>query len=790
MPSTSTPCIFFQRGHCRNGNACRFSHSSTSAGIPNTWPDPRSQIPCKFYQQGNCREGTNCPYQHGPHDSFPLARVSLHHDKDTAVRVFCGVLVRYGDGATVTRASLLSEYSSIRLDGLPANTTPANVLDLLSGLGHNVEIDGLKIVPMPQCPLRSAYISTLDPEFSRDLSTSLMNNPGNSLKAITVPPRLPSWASTRRARCNHLKLKWTAPYGFECFVYFRSYESADNVSQEFEDGRIKIQGLRVHAKLVPYAPNWAVWLTGLPPSCRQGTILSAIGLGPYGPYYISTPQPPNWQSSTVASIKEMVREVGPIDFMTEPSTRGGYCWTLSAHFKQDSDALAAVQIVEHKSRALLYNVNLIAKPVYNSTFKMSKEIYEHVQNRIQGYVSEARLPSLEVTCQHGDVVLSLDGGNSEVVAERASAIEEIVAGDVIKRGDGTPFWVPQLESNGSTSKLMREIQERHGVLLLPNRSKREIRCFGDLSKQAAVQEDVVRSLTEEAGRHHTVDIDSTFLAWLVQTGLDMVKDAVGEEIVSLDVTSNPKKLTVRGSDEEYSQVLALLRTSNIPFHVKSTPLQQECSVCSAPAIDPITIGCGHTFCTQCFKDLCRYPRSPPGDGPQGDISIICRGAEDTCKSAVSLKEIQAHADPLDFEQLLESTFHAYINRRTDQFHKCPTPDCSSIYRLASDADLPSWHMCNQCVKLFCRSCHKRHAGQTCSEHDAWETFEEYKRRNSATIKDCPKCRTTMEKIDGCNDVQCAGCKVHICWVCMETFEDAQQCHMHLSDVHVEVWEEW
>ncbi|KAI0970303.1 hypothetical protein F4678DRAFT_480535 [Xylaria arbuscula] len=750
MSTAAIPCRFFQQGQCRYGDACRFSHGSNSAAIPNTRPDPRSQIPCTFYQEGNCRAGTNCPYQHHPSDSRASTRVSSQHDKDNCVRVFYGALVRYGDGASVTSFSLCSEYSSVRLDGLPADTTPAGVIELLSGLGHDVEIDGLKIVAMPQSPLRSAYISTPDPGFCRNLNTILMNNPDNSLKAEPVHPRLPSWASTRRARCNHLKLKWTKPFGLECVVYFRSNQSAKNVSDKFKDGRLKVLGTRVNARLVGNSQTGVVWLTGLPLHCLPGTIWSSIGVGVDSPYHVSTPQLPVWEKDAVASIKSLISGVGHIDFMTEPSTRNGHCWTLSAHFKQDSDALAAMQIVELKAETLFHKVNLIAKPVYNSAFKVSKEIHHHVQHRIQAYLSRHYLPPLDVVEQQGYILLSLNGGSSKVVAERASAIEKIVAGDVIKGGNDTPFWVPQLESNGSASNLLREIQERHGVLLLPSRSKREVRCFGDLSKQTAVQED----------------------------------SEVGDEIVSVNMTSNPKKLIVNGSDEEYSQVLALLRTSNIPFGAKETPSQEDCTLCVTRATDPITIGCGHTYCTECFKRLCRHTRT------QEDIGIVCPGAENTCRNAISMKEIQAHADPVDFEQLLESSFKSYINRRPDQFHYCPTPDCTSIYRPARASASPSWHMCNQCLQLICRSCHKSHAGRSCSEHEACETFEIWKRENSDTVKDCPKCRTTMAKIDGCDHIQCGGCYTHLCWVCMATFEQAQLCSDHAQNAHRVLAVQW
>ncbi|RWA03448.1 hypothetical protein EKO27_g11657, partial [Xylaria grammica] len=66
---------------------------------------------------------------------------------------------------------------------------------------------------------------------------------------------------------------------------------------------------------------------------------------------------------------------------------------------------------------------------------------------------------------------------------------------------------------------------------------------------------------------------------------------------------------------------------------------------------------------------------------------------------------------------------------------------------------------------------------------AFEAFEAYKRAHRASVKDCPKCKTTVEKIDGCNHMQCGGCHVHLCWVCLKTFEEAEDCYDHMTEEH-------
>lgn len=62
-----------------------------------------------------------------------------------------------------------------------------------------------------------------------------------------------------------------------------------------------------------------------------------------------------------------------------------------------------------------------------------------------------------------------------------------------------------------------------------------------------------------------------------------------------------------------------------------------------------------------------------------------------------------------------------------------------------------------------------------------EAFERAKKEMG--IKDCPKCKTSIEKSYGCNHMTCAQCNAHICWVCLETFPVARLCYDHLSAEH-------
>ncbi|KAI9740027.1 MAG: hypothetical protein M1818_004778 [Claussenomyces sp. TS43310] len=152
-------------------------------------------------------------------------------------------------------------------------------------------------------------------------------------------------------------------------------------------------------------------------------------------------------------------------------------------------------------------------------------------------------------------------------------------------------------------------------------------------------------------------------------------------------------------------------------------------------------------------------------------------------AVLDLDELQEHLSSSTFEYLLEASFTSHIRRNPQSFRYCPTPDCGQVYRATSTAGV---FTCSKCLTQVCTTCHVSHQGMTCTEHKdfasgRYAALEKMKRQLG--IKDCPKCKTAIEKIEGCDHMTCGGCGAQICWKCMQTFRDGRSCYAHMNKEH-------
>ncbi|BDA42122.1 probable ATP-dependent RNA helicase DEAH11, chloroplastic at C-terminar half [Coccomyxa sp. Obi] len=189
--------------------------------------------------------------------------------------------------------------------------------------------------------------------------------------------------------------------------------------------------------------------------------------------------------------------------------------------------------------------------------------------------------------------------------------------------------------------------------------------------------------------------------------------------------------------------------------IKSCTFPILCPICQAKADPP---------CAKCQRrrdDLERSAAAGDVDGGQtnGPASWCCSFDADITL-LLSVEEEQEY---------LARSLKAATNSCADLV-PCPQANCEGMAVSGGEDESPEL-VCNVCSHAWCKSCKVDwHSGLSCDEYlrqvgevEADNGLKEYQAKNR--MISCPTCGHGIEKTDGCNRVQCTGCRTQVCWLC-------------------------
>ena len=251
---------------------------------------------------------------------------------------------------------------------------------------------------------------------------------------------------------------------------------------------------------------------------------------------------------------------------------------------------------------------------------------------------------------------------------------------------------------------------------------------------------------------------------------------------------NPRKhmLTLFASEEGHQSVVQIISTfvANADPQMLANVLQEsvvECCICLTEIEDlKCTFRpeyCGHPYCLDCVQiqvapSTVKFP-------------ILCEA--EGCSQPFVWKDFETLFQRTSFNhrELANASLKCYVGANQKVVRNCPTPDCSSIYRVSGDGKC---FLCSECNASTCTKCHEPyHDGVTCEMYQggkkADKEFEEWMKCDPATRKRCPQCTAPIEKTEGCSHVYCMKCHAHVCWVCRKHFNSSQTCYAHLGSEH-------
>ncbi|KAK4924043.1 hypothetical protein LTR49_008783 [Elasticomyces elasticus] len=721
------------------------------------------------------------------------AAQDLKQDQESFMRTIGGAIVQFGDGGSVSRLSLIWEASIVRIEGIPPYSTAESLWELLQTLEHPIAMDSIQINATTAC----AYVSCEDPESADTLcqqsAAQLALDPAHcGLTFQSLMPRNTSSTTTQRISCRKVIVSWYRATRL-VWLNFGGQHIAQRVCNKFNSGKYTIGDRRIPA-VVPKQSGgtsrnpvaWTVLLQDVPASAGKDEIDASIWSTAEKPRDIQlAPSAANSDVDLIPTrVESLLTQFGPVDFTLDSRDHGKRVKAI-ALFVDENDARQAVKALHNQQQGFLGKGKLFLQHMSSSKFKISAKVYDCVKNDLEAHAIEWQKAHLafrtyqDLGPERRFVTIKVEGEQVKEVADASKLIGDIVAGQLIGT-DGVPFWSPALATNGSAFQKLKHIQQELDVFIERNKAKRQLRYFGAPASYPRVQELLAKEVGVDAVSLHTITLDEKQFTWACRGGLARMSAAFGADVVTLDVVSSPKKITLTGTVSLYQQAIDFIEQAQdgVAGSARKDGSAQDCTICWTPAEGPVTLACQHLYCLECLESLCTM-----ADAGGGEFSISCQGDMGACQKLLPLTELQNLLSSDALETSLETSFASYIRRRPQDFRYCPTPDCGYIYRANEKART---HTCIKCFEAICTACHERHPTISCDEYrdlasGGYAAFARYKKMMN--MKDCPECKTVMEKTEGCNHMVCGGCKIHICWICLATFPASGLCYNHLSEVH-------
>ncbi|KZP14856.1 hypothetical protein FIBSPDRAFT_751261, partial [Athelia psychrophila] len=680
-------------------------------------------------------------------------------------------VVTFNAGLGIQDVLLGFESCRIAIKNLPADATIKEVSELFTQQG--IESSRFHVLGLDRTPagkqeaflighkdLKMVAIGLEEVDFRQErLSFEIMDHSGGD------------GMQTSPLDANTLTLTWRAPYVPYVLTCVDSAQAQAKVREL--NGR-KHLGRRVKTQINPRSRGQQVLILGLPPEVTDQEVRRMVGSG-----QIERRKPVTFDTTQAAELIrrhiESIPEVQITRFEQGIFDSAGGTYSARVHFGSRTQTEDVFNSCDQQYFPFIGNSTfcwLRLPDPFQYTITISAPQY-HAQrkpwNDLLATVQDKEGLKLWIARRHGMLVIRVVGEDKSAVGSLKVRVERIAAGEKLEG------WHPLL-----SQRFMDGVLQDTGALLRMDRRLRAVKVYGERGSIEVARALVNNELALLESQEQTILLKRQSVRFFVTRGLAILKEELGDENVSLIVSSVPAKIIIKGVDTAMHTLSRLMEESLDASNIdpRSGDMEEAiCSICYDAVILPIKLGCGHAYCSACIRHfLTSAPTFP----------LVCMGDEDKCHVPIPIPVFQRFLPIQQFTNLLEMAFITHINQHPQDFKYCTTPDCRQVYRYTA-SDTASIIHCPSCLSSVCSACHEEeHEGMTCAERKLYIDPEEQERLNhelatQSGFKKCPQCAVWIEKTEGCNHMECK-CGAHICWVCMGIF-NAQSVYEHMRKAH-------
>jgi len=705
-----------------------------------------------------------------------------------------GATVEFANGASVSKISLMSDFSAVFTSDLSPHTSVQELVDFLIGRGFpQVTHDCVRLKHIPEKVHKTGLIKVRDPDFANKLLQCLQDTPVR-LRDMEVRVSKMQIAGETVSGMNRLQLtsvtcSWFNPSKVAYLEYDADWKAKRALERIGRPDSNEFQGRKLD---VTYQPARSLQVGNLDLDTNEAGLRRFL---PYPPPTKVTWGPQSHNLTAKQLEERAITQLRSHGILIEECTpypqKGGSRTKIIAKFTEAEAARNAVKKMHETYLDPSSNDKMQVTPLVSIKLSVSSRILAAIRSQLDPLVDQTwRTDYVQIksykTLGKQYTQVRIFGQSREPVAKAKSAVEKLLTGQIATDGHGPitdPFYF-----RPSTKTFLDDLGGSHGVFIHQDLRRSVLRLYGDHEGIARVESALVAKCAELREHSHTVILDPEALDFALKGGFRKVVAAFGKNKVKLDIINTPKRIIVEGSTEDavrVQEILASCASSSLGTHITGISNSEDesellCPVCFTPPEDPIKTSCGHVYCNSCLLSQCTFADSFP---------LRCLGEDAACGSPLGLSDVKKVLSGTGYDDLLQNSLTSYLRSRPTKFHYCSTPDCDRFYRI-SDAENPRMFDCDGCLTSICTSCHQGpHDGHTCETNKALmraameEDEKLTKWKKDHDVRDCPKCGVPIEKTDGCNHMTCTSCQVHICWFCMKTLSSGGETYKHMQSVH-------
>ena len=475
-------------------------------------------------------------------------------------------------------------------------------------------------------------------------------------------------------------------------------------------------------------------------------------------------------------VRDTLRKAGRLDLWDVNTSTSSTKVKATARFETPEAARAAVEKLNGTRIPQLGNSRIILAHLVSVKFSILKAVLDAIEadlDQLKAQFWNAGHVGMKVYIPKEPwkelVVLRIYGEDARCVAQAKVELEFVLEGNLVMKGDSIAWHGFFAKPEGT--HYLEQVQQENQAYVYRDARKCQLRLFGSTENKEKLQDIILKKICELSTITYIIPIGAS-LRGSIHAIFRRIVAAIGTEKAELGVSEASTAITITGSKEDYDIALAMLDDRRATG--------KACVVCWTEPVKPIRTACGHIYCSDCLKNQCDAAST------ESSIPIRCQGDASTCQQIITNEKLKSALPSTSYEDLLETSLSIFVRTRPKEFQYCCTPDCEHVYRTSTTGLVIT---CASCLALICTSCQVvAHDGLSCAQYQRIANagsaeFHAWKRANN--VKDCPKCKMPIEKTMGCDHMECMVCHAHICWVCMEVFEEAREVYAHMRADHPE-----